>query len=42
MMKDLILFFSGRVAIEEFTDIVPGWTEAIREHNQLIFNDPEV
>ena len=34
------VLWHGRVAVEEFTDIVPGWTEAIKEHNQLIFNDP--
>lgn len=31
----------GRVAVENPVDIVPGWTEAIREHNRLIFEDPE-
>jgi predicted O-methyltransferase YrrM len=31
----------GRVAAENPVDIVPGWTDAIREHNRLIFNDPE-
>ncbi|MFN3919672.1 MAG: O-methyltransferase [Methylohalobius sp.] len=31
----------GRVAVENSIDIVPGWTEAIREHNRLIFEDPE-
>jgi predicted O-methyltransferase YrrM len=31
----------GRVAAETYTDIVLGWTEAIVEHNQMIFNDPE-
>lgn len=35
------VLWHGRVAVEEFVDIVPGWTEAIREHNHLIFNDPE-
>ena len=35
------VLWHGRVATEDFTDIVPGWTEAILEHNQLIFNDPE-
>lgn len=35
------VLWHGRVAATEFTDIVPGWTEAIREHNQLIFNDPD-
>lgn len=31
----------GRVAVEDPVDVVPGWTEAIREHNRLIFADPE-
>lgn len=31
----------GRVALESPPDVVPGWTEAIREHNRLIFTDPE-
>jgi len=31
----------GRVAVENYVDIVPGWTEAIIKHNQLIFDDPE-
>lgn len=33
----------GRVALTpgSFTDIKPGWTEAIKEHNRLIFNDQE-
>lgn len=35
------VLWHGRVATEDFTDIHPGWTEAIREHNQLIFNDPD-
>ncbi|MGR8941080.1 MAG: O-methyltransferase [Gammaproteobacteria bacterium] len=35
------VLWHGRVAAEQFTDIVPGWTEAIREHNALIFEDPE-
>ena len=35
------VLWHGRVAVEEFTDIVPGWTEAIKEHNQLIFDDPD-
>lgn len=34
------VLWHGRVALDEFEDIVPGWTEAIREHNTLIFNDP--
>lgn len=35
------VLWHGRVAVEEFVDIVPGWTEAILEHNRLIFNDPD-
>jgi caffeoyl-CoA O-methyltransferase len=31
----------GRVALDKFEDIVPGWTEAIQEHNAMIFNDPD-
>jgi predicted O-methyltransferase YrrM len=35
------VLWRGRVAVERYTDIFPGWTEAIIEHNELIFNDPE-
>jgi predicted O-methyltransferase YrrM len=35
------VLWHGRVALEHYVDIVPGWTEAILEHNSLIFNDPE-
>lgn len=35
------VLWHGRVAVEDYVDIVPGWTEAILEHNQLIFDDPE-
>lgn len=35
------VLWHGRVAIENFTDIVSGWTEAILAHNQMIFSDPE-
>ena len=35
------VLWHGRVAMNEFVDIVPGWTEAIREHNEQIFNDPD-
>ncbi|SEP19285.1 O-methyltransferase [Nitrosovibrio sp. Nv6] len=35
------VLWHGRVAVEHYVDIVPGWTEAILEHNTLIFNDPE-
>lgn len=35
------VLWHGRVAQPDPIDIVPGWTEAIREHNQTIFADPE-
>jgi predicted O-methyltransferase YrrM len=35
------VLWRGRVAVEQFTDTFQGWTEAIREHNALIFNDPD-
>lgn len=35
------VLWRGRVAVEKYTDVFHGWTEAIREHNQLIFNDPD-
>jgi predicted O-methyltransferase YrrM len=35
------VLWHGRVAVENYVDIVPGWTEAILEHNQRIFSDPE-
>ncbi|MCP5245122.1 MAG: O-methyltransferase [Burkholderiales bacterium] len=35
------VLWHGRVAAETYTDIVLGWTEAIVEHNQMIFNDPD-
>ena len=35
------VLWRGRVAVQQYTDVFPGWTEAIREHNQLIFNDPD-
>jgi caffeoyl-CoA O-methyltransferase len=31
----------GRVAVDTYVDIVPGWTEAILEHNRLVSSDPE-
>ncbi|SMF93577.1 Predicted O-methyltransferase YrrM [Methylomagnum ishizawai] len=34
------VLWHGRVARECLPDAVPGWTEAIREHNRLIFTDP--
>jgi predicted O-methyltransferase YrrM len=35
------VLWHGRVAVERYVDIVPGWTEAILEHNTQIFNDRE-
>lgn len=35
------VLWHGRVAVENPVDIVPGWTEAILEHNRLIFEDPD-
>jgi predicted O-methyltransferase YrrM len=35
------VLWHGRVAMEYYEDIAPGWTAAILEHNRLIFNDPE-
>lgn len=35
------VLWHGRVAVTDFVDVVPGWTEAILEHNRLIFNDPD-
>jgi len=35
------VLWHGRVAAEHYVDIVPGWTEAILEHNQMIFADPD-
>lgn len=35
------VLWRGRVALEHFTDVFAGWTEAIREHNSMIFNDPD-
>ena len=35
------VLWHGRVAMTEYEDVVPGWTEAICEHNDQIFNDPE-
>ena len=35
------VLWHGRVAVERYVDIVPGWTEAIIEHNRSIFSDPE-
>lgn len=35
------VLWHGRVALDGAEDAVPGWTEAIMEHNRLIFNDPD-
>jgi caffeoyl-CoA O-methyltransferase len=35
------VLWHGRVALDEYEDIVPGWTEAILEHNRQIFSDPD-
>ncbi len=35
------VLWRGRVAVKKPADIFPGWTEAIMEHNNLIFNDPD-
>ncbi len=35
------VLWHGRVAIENPVDIVPGWTEAILEHNRMIFDDSD-
>ena len=35
------VLWRGRVAVEHYVDVFQGWTEAIVEHNQLIFNDPD-
>jgi caffeoyl-CoA O-methyltransferase len=35
------VLWHGRVAVDNYVDVVPGWTEAILEHNRLIFSNPE-
>lgn len=35
------VLWHGRVAVAEYDDIVPGWTEAILEHNRLVFDDAD-
>lgn len=35
------VLWHGRVAVENYVDVVPGWTEAIMEHNCLVFGDPD-
>jgi predicted O-methyltransferase YrrM len=34
------VLWHGRVALDNPVDIMPGWTEAILEHNTMIFEDP--
>ncbi len=34
------VLWHGRVALENPVDIMSGWTEAILEHNKMIFEDP--
>ncbi|MEW6353371.1 MAG: O-methyltransferase [Pseudomonadota bacterium] len=38
---DNVLWHGRVVATEPVPDIKPGWTEAIREHNRMIFDDPD-
>ncbi len=35
------VLWRGRVAAESFKDVFVGWTEAIKKHNQMIFDDPD-
>jgi len=35
------VLWHGRVAMDNYVDAFPGWTEAVLEHNRLIFSDPE-
>lgn len=35
------VLWHGRVALDSYRDAVPGSTEAIVEHNRMIFNDPD-
>lgn len=35
------VLWHGRVALESYEDVFPGWTEAILEHNRMIFADPD-
>jgi predicted O-methyltransferase YrrM len=35
------VLWHGRVALDSYTDVIPGWTDAILEHNCLVFNDPD-
>ena len=35
------VLWRGRVAANSGNDVFQGWTEAIRQHNQMIFDDPD-
>lgn len=35
------VLWRGRVAAQHYQDVFQGWTEAIRAHNLMIFNDPD-
>ena len=35
------VLWRGRVAAHSGKDVFQGWTEAIRQHNQMIFDDPD-
>lgn len=35
------VLWRGRVAVDEYADMFQGWTEAIKEHNRMVFDDPE-
>ena len=35
------VLWHGRVAVEHYIDTIPGCTEAILEHNRLIFSDSD-
>ncbi len=35
------VLWHGRVALNGLPDVAPGWTEAIREHNRLVFADAD-
>jgi len=35
------VLWRGRVVADSFKDVFPGWTQAIKKHNQMIFDDPD-
>jgi predicted O-methyltransferase YrrM len=35
------VLWQGRVTMDNPTEVFVGWTDAIREHNRLIFEDPD-